>query len=336
MPWSIIIPIATSLIGSMASSDAADASANASRDSSRVQMDMFNRNKADLAPWKNTGSLALSQLQKFLGLGGTPGGLQAGGMPGTQGAGGGLTSQPGQSYDNIRAQLLPQFSSGGGVNMVPDGDGSVYRAEQIPGSVDEAGLQAMIQQRMQGGQGQPGQPGLSGQTGGVDSSDPNYGMLTKQFGMSDFTKDPGYQFRLDQGADMIKNQRSALGGVNSGATLRSLSDYAQGTASSEYNNAFSRWNTTLNNIFARLSGVAGTGVNAAGMTAGLGANVAGNVGANLQTAGDARGAGAIGMANALTGGMQSLFNNMQSGNVVDGGPVTTSANPGGVYTAPPY
>lgn len=208
--------LAGGLISSNATTRAANTAASAQDRATQLQYDMFNRNKADVQPWVNTGKLSLDQLSTFMGL---PGG---------------------------------------------------------------------------------------------NSTDPNFGSLTRQFGMSDFQADPGYQFRLQQGADMIKNQASALGGVNSGATLKSLSDYAQGQASSEYQNAYNRWNTTLNNIFSRLSGVAGTGANAAMGIAGIGTTVAGQAGANTANAGQLLGAGQLGSANALSAAITNAAPNIQS------------------------
>jgi len=107
----------------------------------------------------------------------------------------------------------------------------------------------------------------------------------------------------------LLNNRSAMGGVFSGNTGRALTDYATGAASTEYGAAFNRWNTMINNIFSRLSGISGTGANTAGATAGLGMNAAGTAGENMIGAGNATAAGRVGTANALTGAGSNVANN---------------------------
>lgn len=56
----------------------------------------------------------------------------------------------------------------------------------------------------------------------------------------DVTQDPGYQFRLNQGVDAIEGSAAARGGLFSGATGKSINDYAQNLASQEYQNAYNR------------------------------------------------------------------------------------------------
>jgi hypothetical protein len=68
-----------------------------------------------------------------------------------------------------------------------------------------------------------------------------------------FQTDPGYNFRLSQGAEAIDASRNAAGGRYSGATLKALSDYGQETGSQEYGNYYNR-----------LSDLAGRGQEAAG------------------------------------------------------------------------
>lgn len=121
--------------------------------------------------------------------------------------------------------------------------------------------------------------------------------------------DPEYQFLLKQGGNAITNQASALGGVNSGNTLRALSDYGQNTALQSYQTEFGNWNTQLNNIFNRYANVAGSGQNAAANLGGFGANYGGQAGSNIIGAGNAQAAGQVGSANALSGGLQSIFSN---------------------------
>jgi hypothetical protein len=121
--------------------------------------------------------------------------------------------------------------------------------------------------------------------------------------------DPLYNFQLQTGENAILNNASSLGGVNSGATLEALTNYGQQTAQSAYQTEFNNWNTQLNNVFSRLSGISGQGANAAAGVAGIGTNVAGEIGSNTIGAGNAQAAGTIGSANAFSSGLQSIFSN---------------------------
>ena len=131
--------------------------------------------------------------------------------------------------------------------------------------------------------------------------------LTRQFSPEDFAAgiDPGYAFRLQQG--QMANQRAANvgGGALSGNTLRGLQDYTQGLASTEYGNAFDRFQKQRQNIYNTLAGIAGIGQ--AGQTA---TNTAGT---NLANAASQLGVGAAGaQAAGLTGQTNALANTAQN------------------------
>lgn len=53
-------------------------------------------------------------------------------------------------------------------------------------------------------------------------------------------KDPGYQFRLGQGADQLQNWAAARGTLNDSSTAKALQDYGQSAASQEYGNVYNR------------------------------------------------------------------------------------------------
>jgi hypothetical protein len=56
-----------------------------------------------------------------------------------------------------------------------------------------------------------------------------------------FKTDPGYQFRMQQGANDLNTRAAAAGGQLSGATQKALQRYGQGFASNEFGNAFNRF-----------------------------------------------------------------------------------------------
>ncbi|MFD1558361.1 hypothetical protein ACFSHT_22475 [Paraburkholderia silviterrae] len=149
--------------------------------------------------------------------------------------------------------------------------------------------------------------------------------------------DPEYNFLLQQGGNAITSQASALGGVNSGATLKALSDYGQQTAlgsyQSEFNNSlnsyntnFNTWNSNLNNIFSRLYNTASLGENAAAGVGNAAIQTGQSIGNNIIGAGNAQAAGTVGSANALSGGLvggasslTSLLSNQAFLNSFNGG-----------------
>lgn len=66
-----------------------------------------------------------------------------------------------------------------------------------------------------------------------------------QAGPGEFTEDPGYQFRLQQGNDNILANASATGGLASGRTMKALQEYGQDYASNEYTNFINRFYQSL-------------------------------------------------------------------------------------------
>lgn len=57
-----------------------------------------------------------------------------------------------------------------------------------------------------------------------------------QAGLNNYLNSSGYNFQLGQGTQAINNSAAAKGLLNSGATMKALSDYGQNTASTYFNN----------------------------------------------------------------------------------------------------
>lgn len=133
----------------------------------------------------------------------------------------------------------------------------------------------------------------------------NGGEFNRNFTLSDFTRDPGYQFRMDQGQQAIERSAAARGGVMNGGTLKSLQRYGQDYASGEYNNAYSRWNNDQTTRYNRLSTIAGLGQTANNVTAQLGQQTASSIGNNITSAGAATAAGQVGAANSWANAMNN-------------------------------
>lgn len=136
------------------------------------------------------------------------------------------------------------------------------------------------------------------------------GEFNRGFTLSDFVADPGYQFRVDEGKKALENSAAARGGLLSGNTLRAITQYGQDMGSQEFGNAYNRWNNDMTQRFNRLSSLAGTGQTATRDVATMGTNAATQAGQNTVDMGNARAAGRVGAANAMTntlGNLQSMY-----------------------------
>jgi hypothetical protein len=134
------------------------------------------------------------------------------------------------------------------------------------------------------------------------------GEFNRNFTLQDFQKDPGYQFRMDQGQQALERSAAARGGLISGGTGKALTEYGQDYASGEYSNAYNRFNNDQTTRFNRLSALAGTGQTATNTIGTLGAQTAANIGENYLQAGNARAAGYVNQGNAINNGVSSLGN----------------------------
>ena len=140
-----------------------------------------------------------------------------------------------------------------------------------------------------------------------------------KFGAADYTADPGYAFRLAEGRKALASKARARGGLVSGQTLKGMQDYAQESASQEFQNAYNRAYTGYgtdvareNQLYNRQAGLAGIGQTSANLTGQFGAANAANIG-NLMTSGAAaQAAGQVGASNAITGGLGTYLNYSQN------------------------
>ena len=144
-------------------------------------------------------------------------------------------------------------------------------------------------------------------------SDHSYGSLAKKFTLADYTADPGYQFRLDQGNKALQAAQAKRGGFYSGAALKEADAYNSGMASQEYGNAYSRFNTDQSNLYSRLGGLAQTGYGATNTAVGANQNNANALGNIYGQAGNASAAASLNTGTNLSNGLSSLFGNSQYG-----------------------
>ena len=112
--------------------------------------------------------------------------------------------------------------------------------------------------------------------------------LTTPFSAANLAQTPGYQFTLGQGLQATQNGQAAQGLGNSGSALRGAEQYAQGLASTTYNQQLQNYLAQNSQIYNMLSGVSSQGENAAAQTGNQALQSAQGVSAALTGAGNAQ------------------------------------------------
>ncbi|KKN66886.1 hypothetical protein LCGC14_0466610 [marine sediment metagenome] len=312
---------------------AAELQAQSAREALAFQREQFATTQENFAPWLQTGRGALANLSYLMGIpgqqqeagGAVPG---AGGEPrfvgsGSTGTRGGVTLPP-----RIQA-LLEARGKGGrpsedGVPLSTLAGGSTLPPGGIPFEGGSRGAPTPV---LAGAEGEAGN--LSSL---VNPELGEFGSLMQPFGeefeaptLETMQLTPGYQFRLQEGQDVLEHSAAARGNLLTGATSEALTRYGQDYASGEYSNVYNRALTEYQqnynifqqnqaNQFNRLASLSGVGQTAAGQLSSAGQFAAGNVsnillgsaaqqGQSIQNAAAARASGYVGSANAITGGI---------------------------------
>jgi hypothetical protein len=131
------------------------------------------------------------------------------------------------------------------------------------------------------------------------------------FGMDQFTADPGYGFRLSEGQKALDRQAAARGGLISGGALKAAQRYGQEMGSQEYTNAFNRYQTERQARLNPLQSLAGMAQTSVGQLGQAGQAMATGVGEAGAAAAQARASGYMGGANALSQGLTGYLNYSQ-------------------------
>lgn len=247
-----------------------------------------------------------------------------------------------------------------GANNGIHGDTLQWNSAQQVGTVNEDALNAEIERRL------AEQDAQQRAAEEAARADPNYGRLAQQFQFDTYTperyqqaekfsytgedlyKDPSYLFRLQQGQKALDRQGAAAGRFLSGRQLQASSDYNQGAASQEFQNAYQRalgtFGTNETNRFNAFStnennrrnafdvnqqnrfnanqanfsntvnpllSLAGAGQVSAQFLGNAGTNYANQVGNNLQGAANASGAAGIASANSIGSNLTNAYNGYQ-------------------------
>jgi hypothetical protein len=137
------------------------------------------------------------------------------------------------------------------------------------------------------------------------SSAGGFGSLNAPFTAQTFqSMSPAYQFQLQQGRQGVLNQDASQQGAESGAAMKDLISFNQGMANTSFNNAFNQYQTQQTNTFNRLAGIAGMGQQAGSASATGAPQFAQSIGQTASNIGTAEAAGQVGVANAVSGGLQ--------------------------------
>jgi hypothetical protein len=144
---------------------------------------------------------------------------------------------------------------------------------------------------------------------GKDKTAADYGKYASaEFGMDKFTADPGYAFRMSEGLKALDRSAAARGGLLSGSTLKGAQRYGQDLASTEYQNAFNRYQTARTNTLNPFASLAGVAQSSANTLTGAAGTLGQNIGSNIIGAGNAMAAGQVGAANAISQGVGQGIN----------------------------
>ncbi|WP_395350053.1 hypothetical protein [Variovorax sp. UC122_21] len=351
MPWAAAGAIGGALITSSAASDAADGQQAASQQSNALQAMMYDNNVKLQAPTINAGNLARDSLLYRLGLSRT-------GTAGTGWNASGSSAPRLQTEQQIRDELRSLYTTptsyGGaaprpanwdqmshteqlGFNLSqlqPTGNVKDDPYHQIPyggstaGTFDEAAYEAAVKQRL-AEQEQANRDYQAQIAGGRE-----FGDLADPFKFKDFSytgedlyNDPSYLFRLQQGQKALDRQGAAAGRFLSGSQLQASSNYNQGAASQEFQNAYQRalgtfstnegnrfnaYQANFNNAVNPLLSLAGAATLGSQNLGNAGANVANAMGANLTANANAQGAAGIAGANAITNGLNNAVGGIRT------------------------
>jgi hypothetical protein len=132
------------------------------------------------------------------------------------------------------------------------------------------------------------------------------------FSYDEFTKDPGYAFRLSEGQKALERSATARGNLLSGGTLKGITRYGQEMGSQEYMNAFNRYQAERQARLNPLQSLANVGQTSSQQLAGQAGQFGANMAEAIGAGGQARASGYMGTANAIGGGLNQYLNYSQN------------------------
>jgi hypothetical protein len=134
--------------------------------------------------------------------------------------------------------------------------------------------------------------------------------FTSQFGDEQLAQylDPSMDFRRRLGEQTTARALNVGGGFLGGNTLRGLEEFGQNLASTEYGNAFNRFQTERGNIYNTLANIAGMGQQSVNTGVQAGQNLAAQQTGLITGQAAAQAAGGVGAANAYANALGNVGN----------------------------
>jgi len=310
-----------SVLGSSAAGDAADAQSAAAANSLKLQKEMYDQTRTDLAPYRDLGNAGWTKLAELMGLynpnSPTSTSTVVGGAPAAAAASASASGSGGHGRNPLWTLYDPSTTEGKrGVGtysvinprretvMTPYG---IVTYNSSDGKVHGSNSKAVSWYYANGGGAANAAAGSGAAAGSASTAPPSdFGSLMKKFSETDWQTDPGYQFRLGEGQKAIDHSLAAQGGLLSGAAMKAASKYNQDFASNEYQNVYNRYNTDNTNIYNRLMGIADKGQQAAAGSASNNQNYANQGGSAYTAMGNAQANGAINQGYFMNQGIQGL------------------------------
>lgn len=203
---------------------------------------------------------------------------------------------------------MPPLAIGAGISAVGSIAGGAMQSSAAKKAGDQQAAAAReataLQEKMYNqtrADNEPWRAAGAGALSGMQNAD-----FQRDFTAADFNKDPGYDFRMQEGQKALERSAAARGGLQGGAFGKALSRYGQDFASNEYGNAYNRFNSDRDRRFGRLSSVAKMGIGANDSNASAGQNYSNNAGSNMMGAANAQGVAGIASANAWGGALSGI------------------------------
>jgi hypothetical protein len=169
--------------------------------------------------------------------------------------------------------------------------------------------------------------------GDIESRIPYF---TSQFGDEQLAQylDPSMAFRQRLGEQSTARLANVGGGALSGNTMRALNEFGQNLASTEYGNAFNRFQTERGNIYNTLANIAGMGQQSVNTGVQAGQNLAAQQTGLITGQAAAQAAGGVGAANAYSGALGNTGNMAFLSSLMRPQPVAAAATPGAAMSTP--
>jgi hypothetical protein len=204
---SAVIGGVTSMIGGSQAASAAehgaDVQAEANKYAADIQKQIFEQQRADLAPWRTAGNAALNEITALNGL------------------------APAIAPTTV---TIPGATT---TTRVPVGSSAIVNSSNpIFGAIASrvGNIELPGGYRIVTTTGQPTVTTTPGKTSAQQ----------QQEAFDRFHASPGYQFSFSEGQRAIENSAAARGGVHSGATMKALDRFGTGLANQEYGDYYNR------------------------------------------------------------------------------------------------